>query len=48
MPREKFSELRANLSSGLSVWDRLHGTVGPQLPQQTLVMGLPPGPESCA
>jgi len=38
----------SNLSSGLSVWDRLHGTVGPQLPQQTLVMGLPPGPEGRA
>jgi sterol desaturase/sphingolipid hydroxylase (fatty acid hydroxylase superfamily) len=39
----------SNLSSGLSVWDWLHGTVGPQLLQQTLVMGLPPpGPESRA
>lgn len=37
-----------NLSSGLSIWDRLHGTVGPELPQQSLVMGLPAGEEGGA
>jgi sterol desaturase/sphingolipid hydroxylase (fatty acid hydroxylase superfamily) len=36
------SHQHSNFSSGLALWDRLHGTAGPRPPQHRLVMGLPP------
>lgn len=36
----------ANLSSGLSVWDHLHGTACDGVPQSSIRIGLPPGAEN--
>lgn len=32
-----------NYSSGLAIWDRLHGTVQTDVPQETITIGLPAG-----
>jgi sterol desaturase/sphingolipid hydroxylase (fatty acid hydroxylase superfamily) len=34
-------EAESNLSSGLSLWDRLHGTLRLNVPQATLALGVP-------
>jgi sterol desaturase/sphingolipid hydroxylase (fatty acid hydroxylase superfamily) len=36
-------ERRANLSSGLSIWDRLHGTFRDDVPTEAITIGLPEG-----
>jgi sterol desaturase/sphingolipid hydroxylase (fatty acid hydroxylase superfamily) len=33
---------RTNLSSGLALWDRLHGTACREVPQDSITIGLPP------
>jgi sterol desaturase/sphingolipid hydroxylase (fatty acid hydroxylase superfamily) len=35
-------EQDSNWSSGLSIWDRLHGTLRQDVPQERLVIGLAP------
>lgn len=32
----------ANFSSGLALWDHLHGTTAPAVPQERITIGLPP------
>jgi sterol desaturase/sphingolipid hydroxylase (fatty acid hydroxylase superfamily) len=34
-------ELNSNWSSGLSIWDRLHGTFRDDVPQETITIGMP-------
>jgi Sterol desaturase len=35
------NETDSNWSSGLSVWDRLHGTLRLNVPQQDVIIGVP-------
>lgn len=35
------AETDSNWSSGLSIWDRLHGTLGPDVPQGEITIGVP-------
>jgi sterol desaturase/sphingolipid hydroxylase (fatty acid hydroxylase superfamily) len=35
-------ERDSNFSSGLTVWDRLHGTIRGDMPQQEITIGVPP------
>lgn len=37
----KSAETNSNYSSGLTVWDRLHGTLHPGLEKRELIIGLP-------
>ncbi|HJR76280.1 MAG TPA: sterol desaturase family protein [Nitrospiraceae bacterium] len=41
------SEVNSNWSSGLTIWDRLHGTLNLDVPQESIVIGVPEyrGPE---
>ncbi|GKS58723.1 hypothetical protein YTPLAS18_22500 [Nitrospira sp.] len=35
------SETNSNWSSGLTVWDRLHGTLRTDIPQDAITIGVP-------
>jgi sterol desaturase/sphingolipid hydroxylase (fatty acid hydroxylase superfamily) len=35
------SEVNSNWSSGLTIWDRLHGTLRLDVPQEVIVIGVP-------
>ena len=37
-------ETNSNWSSGLSIWDRLHGTLRLDVPQDAITIGIPEAP----